>query len=69
MPRSSEITDSKPFAQNHENPFKDNRHQSVSGASNVNNYNGGPLYGVSERDNWLLAKDDATADDHGESQI
>ena len=35
------------------NPFKD-RHPSQSAASN---FDGGPLYGVHERDNWLLSKD------------
>ena len=49
------------------NPFKD-RHPSQSAASN---FDGGPLYGVNERDNWLLAKDeviDAASDEVHRSQ-
>ena len=45
------------------NPFR-TRHPSASAVSNnANNYDGGLLYGVSERDNWLLAKDDGAPDE------
>ena len=44
-----------------QNPFKE-RHQSASIASQHRhkqaNLDGGLLYGVNERDQWLLAKDD-----------
>ena len=44
----------------HQNPFKD-RHPSQSAASN---FDGGPLYGVHERDNWLISRDEGgDADD------
>lgn len=51
----------------HENPFKDHRpsHHSTMNVSQKNsNFDGGPLYGVSERDNWLLAKDEAVDEVH-----
>ena len=44
-----------------QNPFKE-RHQSASIASQQRhkqaNLDGGLFYGVNERDQWLLAKDD-----------
>ena len=50
------------------NPFR-TRHPSVSAVSNTaNNYDGGLLYGVSERDNWLLAKDEGAPDEVHQSQ-
>ena len=44
--------------QANENPFKENISQ-----TNLN-YNGGPLYGVSERDHWLLARDEEVDEVH-----
>ena len=50
------------------NPFR-TRHPSASAVSNnANNYDGGLLYGISERDNWLLAKDEGAPDEVHQSQ-
>ena len=37
------------------NPFKEHKNSFAT-----TNFDGGMLYGVNERDNWLLAKDDAS---------
>ena len=57
--QASKITYSNNKPQPYDNPFKENVSQ-----ANTPNFNGGPLYGVSERDNWLLAKDEEVDEVH-----
>lgn len=49
-----------------ENPFKEQKHSYTRTAAS--NFDGGLLYGVNERDNWLLTKDKDDQDEVRSSQ-